>query len=329
MLRRTALVLTLLFVASLGPPARGLAAADDGADVFERVVRPVLDGTCVKCHGAVKANGGLRVDTRRSLLDGGDSGPAVVPGDPGNSVLIQAIRHQDGLAMPPKQPKLSEETIAGFVKWVELGAPDSRTDKSTAAATSWPEELRRHWAFQPVHMVAPPEVNHVEWVRNSVDSFILAPLEDRGWRPRRRPGAAVWLRRVSFDLIGLPPTPADIDAFEADTTLEAYERVVDRLLNSPEYGERWGQHWLDLVRFAETEGYEYDRHIPDAWRYRDYVINALNHDKPFDRFLGEQLAGDEIAPAIRKTSPRRSFTGSARYAATPATRRSPSPATRS
>jgi Protein of unknown function (DUF1553)/Protein of unknown function (DUF1549)/Planctomycete cytochrome C len=296
MLRRTALVLTLSIVAWLSPAAHGLAAGDDGAAVFDQVVRPVLEGTCIKCHGGQKASGGMRVDTRQSLLLGGDGGPAVVPGDPGNSLIIQAIRHEDGLAMPPKKPKLPEETIAGFVKWIKLGAPDPRTGKAAFAATSWPEELRRHWAFRPVRKVAPPEVKHVEWVRNPVDSFILAPLEDRGWRPAPPAGRAVWLRRVSFDLIGLPPTPAEIDAFEADTTLDAYERVVDRLLNTPEYGERWGQHWLDLVRFAETEGYEYDRHIPDAWRYRDYIINALNRDKAFDRFLIEQLAGDEIAP---------------------------------
>ena len=133
-------------------------------------------------------------------------------------------------------------------------------------------------------------------MRNPIDAFILAVLEDRGWCPAPPAGRAEWLRRVSFDLIGLPPSPEEIDAFEADASPDAYERVVDRLLESPQYGERWAQHWLDLVRFAETEGYEYDRHIPDAWRYRDYVIDAFNRDKPFDRFVVEQLAGDEIAP---------------------------------
>jgi cytochrome c553 len=296
MARRTALLLTLLILAEPGPAARGRAAADEGAAVFEQVVRPMLEGTCARCHGAEKASGGLRLDSRPSLLEGGDGGPAVVPGDPGNSLLIQAIRHEDGLAMPPKKPKLPEETIAAFVKWVELGAPDPRTGKAPAAATSWPEEVRRHWAFRPVRKVAPPGVKDIEWVRNPVDAFILATLEDRGWRPASPAGRAEWLRRASFDLIGLPPTPEEVEAFEADASPDAYERVVDRLLDSPHYGERWAQHWLDLVRFAETEGYEYDRHVPDAWRYRDYVIVALNRDKPFDRFLGEQLAGDEIAP---------------------------------
>jgi mono/diheme cytochrome c family protein len=288
-------LLISLIVAELGPAAPG-STGDDGAAVFERVVRPVLDGTCARCHGAEKTSGGLRLDTRRSLLEGGESGPAVVPGDPDSSVLIHAIRHEDGLAMPPKKPKLPEETIAGFVKWVELGAPDPRTGRSAASAPSWPEQVRRHWAFLPVRKTTPPEVKHLEWVRNPVDAFILAALEGRNWLPAPPAGRAEWLRRASFDLIGLPPTPEEIEAFEADTSLDAFERVVDCLLDSPRYGERWAQHWLDLVRFAETEGYEYDGHIPGAWRYRDYVINALNRDKPFNRFIVEQLAGDEIEP---------------------------------
>jgi len=291
-----ALLLTFLIGAELSAAPPGRAAGNEGAAVFERVVRPVLEGTCARCHGALKASGGLRLDTRRSLLEGGDGGPAVVPGDPGDSRLIQAIRHEDGLAMPPKKPKLAEETIAGFVKWVELGAPDPRTGTAAASATSWPEKARRHWAFQPVRKIAPPEVKQIELVRNPVDAFILATLEGRNWRLAPPAGRAEWLRRASFDLLGLPPEPEEVEAFEADTSSDAFERVVDRLLASPHYGERWAQHWLDLVRFAETEGYEYDRHIPDAWRYRDYVIDALNRDKPFDRFVVEQLAGDEIEP---------------------------------
>ena len=290
------LLLASSIVAEPGPGARSRATGDEGLAVFERVVRPVLEGTCGKCHGAEKASGGLRLDSRAAFLEGGDSGPAVVPGDPGNSLLIQAIRHEDGLAMPPKQPKLSGEIIAGFVSWVELGLPDPRTGKAPVARSSWPEELRRHWAFQPVRKLTPPNVTHRDWMRNPVDAFILAKLEDRNWRPAPPAGRAEWLRRASFDLIGLPPTPEEVEAFEADSSRDAYERVVDRLLASPHYGERWGQHWLDVVRYAETEGYEYDRHLPDAWRYRDYVIGALNRDKPFDRFLVQQLAGDEIEP---------------------------------
>jgi mono/diheme cytochrome c family protein len=296
MLNWAALLLASSIVAGPGPEARGQATGDEGLAVFERVVRPVLHGTCARCHGAKKASGGLRLDSRAALLEGGDSGPAVVPSDPGQSLLIQAIRHEDGLAMPPKQPKLSGETIAAFVKWVELGAPDPRTGEARAVGSTWPEEVRRHWAFQPVRKVTPANVTHREWMRNPVDAFILGKLEDRNWRPAPPPSRAEWLRRASFDLIGLPPTPEEVEAFEADSSRDAYERVVDRLLASPHYGERWGQHWLDVVRYAETEGYEYDRHLPDAWRYRDYVINALNRDKPFDRFLVQQLAGDEIEP---------------------------------
>jgi hypothetical protein len=272
-----------------------MAASDDGADLFERVVRPVLEGTCVRCHGPEKTAGGLRLDTRPALLEGGDGGPAVVLGDPDESRLIQAVRHEDGLAMPPKGPKLPEETIDAFVKWVELGAPDPRSG-ATSTTAAWAEEVRGHWAFRPVRKVEPPEVAEVAWARGPIDAFILEALERRGWRPAHPAGRAEWLRRVTFDLIGLPPTPEETEAFEADALPDAYERVVDRLLASPQYGERWAQHWLDLVRYAETEGYEYDRHLPDAWRYRDYVIDALNHDVPFDRFLVQQLAGDEIAP---------------------------------
>jgi mono/diheme cytochrome c family protein len=296
MLQRAALVLALMLISELMPTASGRTVGDDGDSIFQRVVRPVLEGTCAKCHGTEKTSGGLRLDTRRSLLAGGDSGPAIVPGDPDNSLIIQAIRHEDGLAMPPKKPKLPDETIAAFIKWVELGAPDSRTGEAATPTASWPAEARRHWAFRPVRKAAPPDVKQCEWVRNPIDVFILAALEHRAWHPAPPARRAEWLRRVWFDLIGLPPSPADVLALDADAMPDAYERVVDRLLDSPQYGERWAQHWLDLVRFAETEGYEYDRHVPDAWRYRDYVINAFNRDKPFDRFLVEQLAGDEIAP---------------------------------
>ncbi len=181
-----------------------------------------------------------------------------------------------------------------FVNWVNLGAPRP-LDEGTA--TGQPSQAaRRHWAFQPVKKVAPPTIANAGWVRNEVDAFILARLEDRSWQPAPPAGRAVWLRRATFDLTGLPPSPAEIAAFENDLAPDAFERVVDRLLDSPHYGERWAQHWLDVTRFSESEGFEYDRHLPEAWRYRDYVIDSFNRDKPFDRFLIEQVAGDEIAP---------------------------------
>jgi hypothetical protein len=274
-----------------------LATAADGPDgerFFRERIEPVLRAECYRCHSAEAeaVKGGLRLDSPTGLLQGGDSGPAVVPSNSGESLLIQALRHQDGLAMPPKKPPLPDSTFADFVTWVDLGAPDPRAEKIDESLT----EARRHWAFQPVRKPAPPPVRDVSWVRYPVDAFVLAKLEERGWSPAPPADRADWLRRVTFDLTGLPPSPEDVEAFLSDDSPAAAERVVDRLLESPRYGERWGQRWLDLVRFAESEGYEYDRHLPEAWRYRDYVIDSLNADKPFDRFVLEQIAGDEIAP---------------------------------
>jgi hypothetical protein len=236
--------------------------------------------------------GGLLLDSREALLRGGDTGPAVVSGKGGESLLIQAIRHADGLEMPPRKPKLADPVIDDFERWVNMGAPFPGSDPAASTLV----DARRHWSFQPVKKTNPPEVREAAWVRTPVDAFVLAKLEGRGWKPAPPVERHELIRRVTFDLTGLPPSPEESDAFVADTSTDAYERLVDRLLDSPRYGERWAQHWLDLIRFAETEGYEYDRHIPDAWRFRDYVIDSLNRDKPFDRFLIEQIAGDEIAP---------------------------------
>jgi hypothetical protein len=290
--RRWAALLGIL----LGSNAVTAKAADgpEGSRLFRERIEPVLRAECYRCHSAEAESlrGGLRLDSPAGLLRGGDSGPAVVPGNSGESLLIQALRHEDGLAMPPKKTRLPEATIADFVRWVDLGAPDPRAEP--IGLTS--DDPRQHWAFQPVRKPAPPPVRDAAWVRNPVDAFVLAKLEERGWSPAPAAPRGDWLRRVTFDLTGLPPSPEEIAAFLADEAPDAAGRVVDRLLDSPHYGERWGQRWLDLVRFAESEGYEYDRHLPDAWRYRDYVVGSLNADKPFDRFLVEQLAGDEIAP---------------------------------
>jgi hypothetical protein len=281
--------------------ARGADPTEqEGARFFREKVEPVLEAECYRCHStkAAKVRGGLLLDSRAAVLSGGDTGPAVVPGNSGESLLIQAIRHEGGVAMPPKKPKLPEQTIADFVKWVDMGAPDPRESKVSLVPGSSPrsEEALRHWSFQPVAEVAPPRVGNAAWLRTPIDAFILAKLEEHQWQPAPPASRVEWIRRLSFDLIGLPPTPEDIEAFVDDGSPAAYERVVDRLLDSPHYGERWAQPWLDVVRYAETEGYEYDRHIPDAWRFRDYVIRSLNGDKPFDRFLAEQIAGDEIGP---------------------------------
>jgi hypothetical protein len=279
-----------------GSPARGADA--DGAGLFREKIEPLLVAECYGCHSAraEKLKGGLRLDSREGMLRGGESGPAVVPGKSGESLLVQAIRHEDGLEMPPKKPKLPAAVVADFVRWIDSGAPAPSAGPGEAAVGSVAAAARNHWAFQPVKVTGPPEVRDRAWVETFVDAYVLAKLEERHWLPAPPAGRAEWLRRVTFDLTGLPPTPKEVEAFLGDPASGAFERVVDRLLASPRYGERWAQHWLDVVRYAETEGYEYDRHVPDAWRFRDYVIDALNRDKPVDRFLTEQLAGDEIAP---------------------------------
>ncbi len=229
------------------------------------------------------------------MLQGGDSGPALVPGEAGESLILLAIRHEDGYAMPPKKPRLDDATIADFESWINQGAPAPAVASGSSNPATF-SEARQHWAFQPVARPEPPVVEQADRVRNPIDAFVLAKLEARGWTLAPPASRAEWIRRVTFDLTGLPPTPEEIAAFEHDPSPDADERLVDRLLDSPQYGERWAQHWLDVVRFAETEGYEYDRTVPDSWRFRDYVIDSLNRDKPFDRFLTEQIAGDEIGP---------------------------------
>ena len=281
-----------------------LAHADDadGVRFFREKIEPVLKSQCYSCHSrqAEEVKGGLRLDFKAGVLRGGDSGPAVVAGKGGESLLIQAIRHEGGMAMPPKKErKLSDKTIADFVKWVEMGAPDPRDREPTDADDSKFEEARKHWAFQPIRRRELRDERREE-NKNSGTASRLSSLSSLDSRLSTPSAKRALIRRVTFDLIGLPPTPEEVEAFVGDESAEAYEKVVDRLLGSRHFGEKAAQQWLDVVRFAETEGYEYDRHIPDAWRYRDYVIDSFNKDKPFDRFLTEQLAGDEIEPENRE-----------------------------
>jgi hypothetical protein len=295
--RRSAHRIAWLGALLLGAAAQPVRAADDQAvQFFRERIEPVLVRQCYECHSAEakELRGGLRLDSRPGMLRGGDTSPAIVPGKSGASLLIQAIRHEGDYQMPPDKPKLPDAVIADFVRWVDSGAADPRAQEPALAVAN----PRSHWAFQPVKRPALPTIrNPQSEIRNSVDAFIVAKLEDRGWQLAPPAERADWLRRASFDLTGLPPTPDEIDAFAADAAPDAFERAGDRLLASPHYGERWAQHWLDVVRFAETEGYEYDRHLPGAWRFRDYVIDAFNRDKPYDRFVTEQLAGDEIGPS--------------------------------
>ncbi len=296
MTRPRALALLLLMAHST---AFALAhAADDTAEAefFESRVRPILVNRCQSCHGGGKAKGGLRLESRAEAMTGGLTGPAVVAGKPAESLLVDAINYGDVVQMPPKS-KLPAEEIAILTRWVELGAPWPVGPESGPSGLARSFDLRersKHWSWQPAREPAPPAVRDDAWPITPVDRFLLAKLEAKGLKPAPEADRRTLIRRVTFDLIGLPPTPAEVDAFVDDRSADAYEKVVDRLLASPAHGERWARHWLDLVRFAETSGHEFDYEIPEAYRYRDYVIRAINADLPYDRFVIEQVAGDLV-----------------------------------
>jgi cytochrome c553 len=286
--------------------ASAAAAAEPSAEdieFFEKQVRPVLVESCQKCHGDRKQEGGLRLDSRETALKGGDSGPAIDPGKPGDSLLVEAIGYTGDIKMPPKG-KLAEAQIAALTEWVRRGAPWP----ADRAAAGKPGEFdlaarkARQWALQPVKPQIPPEVHLKSWPLNPIDNFILAKLAQAGLTPAPAAYRRTLLRRVTFELVGLPPTPTEIDDFLADDSPMAFERVVDRLLSSPHYGECWARHWLDLVRYAETRGHEFDMEIPLAWEYRDYIIRALNADLPYDQFVREHVAGDLLANPRRHPS---------------------------
>jgi mono/diheme cytochrome c family protein len=299
---RFALALLILSPLSLQAQPQGAgdsALTPEAVEFFEKSIRPVLADRCYSCHSASapKLKGGLRLDTREGLRKGGETGPALVPGDPDRSLLIRAIlRGEDAEKMPPKDSeRLSPEQIRDFKAWVKMGAPDPRTPAAAAAAPKPAinfEEARRRWPFNPVAEPALPAVADASWPRSPIDRFILAKLEEKRLRPARDADPRTLLRRVSFDLTGLPPTPEEIDAFLADSRPEALSRVVERLLASPAYGERWGRHWLDVVRYSDSAGDNSDFPVPQIYKYRNYVINAFNKDTPYDRFIVEQIAGD-------------------------------------
>ncbi|SIO27855.1 Planctomycete cytochrome C [Singulisphaera sp. GP187] len=285
-------------VAAAGPPAPHPTA--EALEFFEKRVRPILVNQCYTCHSAnTNSKGGLRVDDRNGLIQGGGSGPAVVPGDPENSLLIQAVNHaEDAPKMPPKK-RLSPEEVADLTQWVKDGAawPEAKLAAAVGKPNAKYDKLREtHWAWQPVAKVAAPNVQGASWVRDDLDRFILARLEQEGLKPVGDADPQTLLRRLTFDLTGLPPTPEEIVAFVNDDSHDALDKLVDRLLASPAFGERWGRHWLDVARYGESTGSSRNIPYPHAWRYRDYVINAINKDKPFDQFIREQVAGD-LLPA--------------------------------
>ncbi len=298
---------------SAAPPTKPSTTPANAAGLtfFESKVRPILVERCYRCHGPDSGDGKakLRVDSLEALLKGGDSGPAIVRGEPGRSLLILAVRHEGEVAMPPKK-KLAAAEIEALTAWVKIGAPWPATANISPPAAGdgtiprWSESARQFWAFRmPVAAIAPSVVD-AEWSRSPIDRFILARLEAAGLRPASPADRRTLLRRATLDLLGIPPTLDEIDAFLHDDSPRAFARVVDRLLASPRYGERWGRHWLDVVRYADSNGMDDNLAYSDAWRYRDYVIAAFNADKPFDRFLEEQIAGDLLAETEPRTARR-------------------------
>lgn len=286
----------LLGILAIATSSRGGdALSPEAVERFEKHVRPLLAARCWRCHGAEASKGGLRLHTAEDLAEGGDSGPAVVAGMPEKSRIIEAIRYQGELKMPPKG-RLSSAEVAILTDWVRSGAPwpGAPSPKPVAAASSNADSQANEpsWALQPVRDPAPPEVARKEWPTSSIDRFILGSLERNGLSPALEADRRALIRRATFDLNGLPPTPEEVEAFLADHSAEAFARVVDRLLASPRYGERWARHWLDLARYADSNGMDENVAYANAFRYRDYVIRSFNADQPYDRFIREQLAGD-------------------------------------
>lgn len=285
------------------PEPQATPTFDDASlEYFEKQVRPILTARCFECHGTGQGDpkGGLSLTSRAATLKGGDTGPAVVPGKIKDSLLVSAIEYGDLYQMPPKS-KLPAAEIAILTKWVEMGAPWPKEEASAGTVKPFDLASRKseHWCWQPITNPAPPNVADNHWPISTADRFILAALEASKLTPAPPAEKQALLRRVYFDLVGLPPTPEELAAFLNDSSPQAFEHVVDRLLNSVHFGERWGRHWLDLVRYAETRGHEFEPIIPNAWQYRDYVIRALNADVPYDQLLTEHLAGDLIKPRYR------------------------------
>ncbi len=282
------------------------APAQDETALFRDAVRPILEARCLKCHGGGKRiRGGLRMTSRESFQAGGQSGPVIDAEVPGESLLLAMIGWIDEDHQMPPTGKLPEAEIATLTRWVEAGAPWPEEETLAGAApapeiveeSETPPDPMRGWSYRPLARPEVPRVATAGWARGPIDAFVLARLESAGLAPNPAADRVSLIRRVTFDLIGLPPTPEEVDSFLADESPQAWESLVERLLASPHYGERWGRHWLDLVRYAETNGYERDGDKPFMWRYRDWVIEALNADMPYDRFVTEQLAGDELEPA--------------------------------
>ncbi len=306
--RRCFKVLILLLAGlGSGTPNRAGPPSQPEADFFEKQIRPILAERCFKCHGGEKTKAGLKLTSRATFVAGGDSGPAAVPGKPEQSLFIQAVRQQNDLKMPPNG-KLPPQEIDQLARWVGMGMPWPETKVGNSVTARQGEsyqftgEQRRFWSFQPLRAAALPAIRTTSWPRSDIDRLVLAKLEDRGLRPAQAAEKRTLIRRATFDLTGLPPTPEEIDAFLGDPSPEAFAHVIDRLLASAHYGERWGRHWLDVVRYTDS----FDARIlagpgsvmdmTEAYRYRDWVVDAFNRDLPYDQFIIQQIAGD-LLPA--------------------------------
>ena len=275
-------------------PFSGAEADDELERFFETEIRPVLVERCISCHGEQEQSNGLRLDSRDAIFTGGDTGPAVIEGKPDESLLLKAIRHEGDLEMPPDQ-ELTEIQIAAIARWIELGSywPESVPQLTAPEAM----EATDHWAFQPVVEPDLPTTSEDAWIRTPVDAFVLSRLEEAGLTHSGEANRRTLIRRLSYTLTGLPPTPEEVERFVGDPDPQAYERLVERLLDSPQYGEQWARHWLDVARYSDTKGYVYareERFWVHAWAYRDWVVQALNEDMPYDRFLLLQIAADQV-----------------------------------
>jgi mono/diheme cytochrome c family protein len=305
--RLNALTLSAMTLILLGrsapaapPPADHAEKLARGQELFSKHVRAILIDNCLKCHGGAKTQKGFDISTRESFLKGGDNGPVVELWNSKDSRLFDLISHKEMPYMPSKEDKLSDDKIAKIAAWIDLGAPYDRPLIDKKGIVKKPlvvtDEDRQFWSFAPLKRPAVPEVKDAAWCRTPVDRFILAKLNDKGLSPNPVADRRTLIRRATFDLIGLPPEPEEVEKFVNDADPAAYEKLIDKLLASPRHGERWAPHWLDLARFAESHGFEQDYDRPTAYHYRDFVIKAFNSDLPYDKFVKWQIAGDEYEP---------------------------------
>jgi cytochrome c553 len=289
------LVLLISFVASAAVPT----ASQGEIDYFESNIRPIFADNCYSCHSenAKKLKGDLKLDTTEGILKGGSSGPAIVPSDPAGSLLIKAVRYTDpDLQMPPKKKKLSDDEIRKLETWVKMGAPMPQ-GAAPPKVDRIAEARAKHWAFKPVTKPSVPGVRNSRWIQSPIDNFVLAKLEQKNLSPAPAADRRTLIRRVTYDLIGLPPSASEVEAFVKDTSPDSFARLVDRLLASPQYGERWGRYWLDVARYADTKGYlagGEERRYSYSYTYRDYVVRSYNEDLPYNRFITEQIAADKL-----------------------------------